>query len=113
VKKKSQKPSTKVIARERIAILFAQAQRIYAEDPLLANRYVALARRISMRQRVRIDHEFRRRFCHHCYAYLVPGKNMRVRVHRGNVVVTCRACNKHSRYRIGRRHTTENPKENP
>ena len=42
-----------------------------------------------MRQRVRIDREFRRQFCHHCYAFLVPGRNMRVRVHRGNVVVTC------------------------
>jgi len=104
VKNRSQNPPTKVIARERIAILFGQAQRVYAEDPLLANRYVDLARRISMRQRVRIDREFRRRFCHHCYAYLVPGRNMRVRVHRGNVVVTCITCKKHTRYRIKRPH---------
>jgi RNase P subunit RPR2 len=29
---------------------------------------------------------------------------MRVRVHRGNVVVTCRACNKKTRYRVERSH---------
>jgi ribonuclease P protein subunit RPR2 len=107
LKDKSKKPSTKLIARERIAILFAQARRVYAESPELANRYVELARRISMRQRCRIDREFRRQFCHHCYAYLVPGRNMRVRVHRGNVVVTCHECNRRTRYRIERTHDRE------
>ena len=107
MKDKSRKPQIKQIARERIAILFGQAQRVYAESPELANRYVELARRISMRQRCRIDREFRRQFCHHCYAYLVPGRNMRVRVHRGNVVVTCRACNRITRYRIERTHDRE------
>jgi RNase P subunit RPR2 len=33
----------------------------------------------------------------------VPGENMRVRVHRGNVVVTCRSCKKHTRYRVVRK----------
>jgi len=104
LKDKSRKPQIKQIARERIAILFGQAQRVYAESPELANRYVELARRISMRQRCRIDREFRRQFCHHCYSYLVPGRNMRVRVHRGNVVVTCGECKKRTRYRIERIH---------
>jgi len=104
LKDKTRKPQIKQIARERIAILFGQAKRVYAESPELANRYVELARRISMRQRCRIDREFRRQFCHHCYAYLAPGRNMRVRVHRGNVIVTCRACNRRTRYRIGSHH---------
>jgi ribonuclease P protein subunit RPR2 len=63
---------------------------------------VELARKIGMRQRIRIDREFRRRFCHSCSSYLVPGRNMRVRVHRGNVVVTCQICNKTTRYRVVR-----------
>jgi RNase P subunit RPR2 len=32
---------------------------------------------------------------------------MRVRVHRGNVVVTCYACNKKTRYRVVRPHVRQ------
>ena len=102
MKERSKNPLTKKIARERIAVLFGQARLAFPASPVLSDRYVAIARRIAMRQRVRIDREFRRQFCHHCYAFLVPGQNMRVRVHRGNVVVTCGVCNGKMRYRVVR-----------
>jgi len=102
MKEKSRNPATRIIARERIGILFEQARMAFSEHPERSNRYVELARKIAMRQRIRIDRELRRRYCHHCYVYLVPGNNMRVRVHRGNVVVTCRSCNKKTRYRVVR-----------
>lgn len=102
MKVRSKNPASKKIARERIGVLFVQAGLVHAAHPELSNRYVELARKIAMRQRIRIDREFRRRYCHHCYAYLVPGKNMRVRVHRGNVVVTCKACKRTTRYRVVR-----------
>ncbi|MDD1685524.1 ribonuclease P protein component 4 [Methanoregula sp.] len=102
MKERSRNPATKKIAKERISELFVQAQGAFAEHPERSNRYVELARKIAMRQRVRIDRELRRQYCHHCYAFLVPGNNMRVRVHRGNVVVTCRTCNKKTRYRVVR-----------
>lgn len=104
MKERSKNPTTKMVAKERIGVLFTRAQDAFPEHPERSNRYVALARRIAMRQRVHIDREFRRRFCHHCYAFLVPGRNMRVRVHRGNVVVTCGICNKKMRYRVVRPH---------
>lgn len=104
MKERSKNPATKMVAKERIRVLFGQARLAFHGHPELSNRYVALARRIAMRQRVRIDHEFRRQYCHHCYAFLVPGQNMRVRVHRGNVVVTCGICNKKMRYRVVRPH---------
>ncbi|MDD4137147.1 MAG: ribonuclease P [Methanoregula sp.] len=100
MKEKSRNPATKKIARERISVLFAQAEQAFPAHPERSNRYVELARKIAMRQRVRIDRELRRQYCHHCYAFLVPGNNMRVRVHRGNVVVTCLSCNKKTRYRV-------------
>jgi len=84
MKVKSKNPATKNIARERIGILFEQARLAFPEHPAWSNRYVELARKIAMRQRVRIDRELRRQYCHHCYAFLVPGKNMRVRVHSGH-----------------------------
>jgi len=102
MKEKSKNPATKKIARERISVLFGQAREAFAAHPERSNRYVELARKIAMRQRVRIDRELRHQYCHHCYAFLVPGSNMRVRVHRGNVVVTCRSCNKKTRYRVVR-----------
>jgi ribonuclease P protein subunit RPR2 len=104
MKERSKNPLTKSIAKERIEVLFGRAQESFHEHPERSNRYVALARRIAMRQRVRIDHGFRRQYCHHCYAFLVPGQNMRVRVHRGNVVVTCGICNEKMRYRVVRPH---------
>jgi len=102
MKEKTRNPATKKIARERIGVLFAQARLAFGEHPERSNRYIELARRIAMRQRVRIDRGLRYQYCHHCYAFLVPGKNMRVRVHRGNVVVTCRTCNRKTRYRVVR-----------
>jgi ribonuclease P protein subunit RPR2 len=107
MKERSKNPATKMVAKERIRVLFTQALLAFHEHPERSNRYVALARRIAMRQRVRIDHEFRRQYCHHCYAFLVPGQNMRVRVHRGNVVVTCGICNKKMRYRLVRPHVRQ------
>ena len=104
MKERSRNPVTKKIARERIEILFEQAKRAFLDHPERSNRYVELARRIAMRQRIRMDLEFRRRFCHHCYTFLVPGRNMRVRVHRGTVVITCHACNKKTRIRVVRPH---------
>lgn len=104
MKERSKNPPAKDIARDRIGVLFERAKEAFREHPERSNRYVALALRIAMRQRVRIDREFRRRYCHHCHAFLVPGQNVRVRVHRGNVVVTCGICNRKTRYRVERPH---------
>ena len=102
MKERSRNPVTKKIAHERIGVLFEQALLAFSLHPERSNRYVDIARRIAMRQRIRIDRELRRQYCHHCYAFLAPGQNMRVRVHRGNVVVTCLICNKKTRFRVVR-----------
>ena len=102
MKERSRTPQTKKIARERIAILFVQARTAFATHPELSNRYVELARKIAMRQRIRIDREFRREFCRHCSSFLVPGTTSRVRVQGGHVVVTCLCCRQRRRYPVGR-----------
>lgn len=104
MKERSKNSLTKTVARERIRVLFLQAREAFHIHPERSNRYVTLARRIAMRQRVRIDREFRRQYCHHCFTFLVPGQNMRVRVHHSNVVVTCGICNGKMRYRVVRPH---------
>ena len=102
MRERSRTPQTKKIARERIAILFLQARTAFATHPELSNRYVELARKIAMRQRIRIDRGLRRQFCRRCSSFLVPGRTSRVRIHDGNVVVTCLCCKKRRRYPAGR-----------
>jgi len=100
--RRSQTQETRRLARERIEILFQRAGEFFPTSPDLSDRCVDLARRIAMRQRVRIPRELRRRFCRNCSAYLVPGFTQRVRVHRGKVVTTCMRCSTHRRFRVGR-----------
>lgn len=83
------------LALQRIVRLFEAASEVYHRCPEVADRYVELARRISMRCRVRIPKPLRRRFCHNCYCFLVPGANCRVRLsprRSPHVVVTCLKC---------------------
>lgn len=102
MKERSRTPQTKKIARERIAVLFSRAEETFSTHPGLSDRYVEIARRIAMRQRIRIDRDFRRQFCRNCSSFLVPGNTSRVRISGGNVVVTCLACKKKRRFPLGR-----------
>jgi ribonuclease P protein subunit RPR2 len=98
--RRSQTPESRKLARERIEILFDRAREFFPENPRWSDRCVDLARRIAMRQRVRIPRDLRMRFCRRCSAYLVPGSTVRVRVHRGKVVMTCLRCSGHRRFRL-------------
>ncbi len=100
--RRTSSPDSKRISRERIAILFARARECFPVDPSLSDRYVVLARKISMKQRVRIEQRFRRQYCHQCLSYLVPGVNMRVRIGRGKVTITCLSCNNKMRFPVRR-----------
>ena len=66
-------PAANEIALERIEILFTQAHK-NRDNPDLANRYVALAREIAMRRRLRMPRKYRHSFCPACHAYFVPGQ---------------------------------------
>lgn len=87
----------KKIAKERINELFKQAELRYKEDSKLSDRYVEIARKIGMKYKVRIPKELKRRFCKHCYKYLVPGVNSRVRLTNSKVVCYCESCKKYMR----------------
>ncbi|MFB6195075.1 MAG: ribonuclease P protein component 4 [Haloplanus sp.] len=62
-----------------------------------AREYVRLARRIAERNRLTLPRSFRRFTCDACDRYLVPGRNARVRLQDGHVVVRCE-CGATSRY---------------
>jgi len=93
-----QKKTQKTIANRRINQLFSLAEQNALTGKLnLANRYVELARKISMRHLVPIPKEYKRRFCKHCYSYLLPDSNSRVRIHRGKLIIYCFNCKKFTR----------------
>ena len=86
------------IALDRIKTLFKEARTVFRKDKALANRYVKLARELSMKYKVRIPSVLKRRFCKHCYHYLMPGENLRVRTRKGNVVYYCMNCKKYMKF---------------
>ena len=92
--------SKKQVALERIKILFKQAKRIFNKNPALSNRYVTLARKIAMKAKVRIPRDLQKKFCKHCYKYLVPGTNCRVRTINKKIVYYCLDCKKYMRFPI-------------
>jgi ribonuclease P protein subunit RPR2 len=79
-------------AEEHIYSLLNQAKEVSSKDIELANRYVELARKIAMKFKVRLSSEQKRLFCQHCYKFLVPGKNLRVRVHEHRLIYYCLEC---------------------
>ena len=83
-------------AKQKIAELFALAE----GNEKMADRYVYLARKISMKNKVRIPSELKRRFCKYCYCYLRQGKNVRVRRNKKGIVYTCLNCKKQMRFPI-------------
>lgn len=88
----------KEIAKERIKTLFKEADKVFNENPELANKYVNTARKIAMKLRLRFPRDLKRRFCKHCYFYLKPGVNCRVRTKNGKVVYYCLNCKKYMRF---------------
>ncbi|MFP4045759.1 MAG: ribonuclease P protein component 4 [Candidatus Aenigmatarchaeota archaeon] len=88
------------IARERMEILFEEAEKAFPEHQERSDRYVELARKIGMRYKVKIPKEYKRRFCSNCYSYLKPGVNCKVRVNSEEKTVRweCEECGNLHRY---------------
>jgi ribonuclease P protein subunit RPR2 len=86
------------IALKRINKLFLMAEdKALSGNLSIANRYVSIARKLSMRYLVPIPKEFKHRFCKHCYFFLLPDSNSRFRVHRGKLIIYCNNCRKFTR----------------
>jgi ribonuclease P protein subunit RPR2 len=93
--------SIKEIARERIAILFTQAKKVFPEDRALSKRYIELARKMGMKAGVRLPKEYKASICKGCGGLLVPGVNCRVRIRPdtgATVLITCLDCGTKKRY---------------
>ena len=96
------RPKKNAVALERIEILFCQAQEEFRDHPELSRTYIDRARRIAMRDRIRIPRELKRKYCRKCFEYLIPGINARVRIHRGKIIITCLECGNQWRHPVVR-----------
>ncbi|MCX6662014.1 MAG: ribonuclease P [Euryarchaeota archaeon] len=100
----------RTIALHRIRYLFSLAETYGLQGKLhLSDRYVALARKISMKYLVPIPVEYTHRFCKHCYCYHVPSLTCRVRIHRGMIISYCSRCRKYSRIPLHRHSSSTHP----
>ena len=85
----------KEIALERIHTLFKEAKK----RPAYANRYVEIARNISMKVNLPMPKEYKRKYCKHCYTYF-DKDSLRVRTGKGFVSYTCLRCKKQMRFKL-------------
>ncbi len=76
----------------KINTLFSDAQNIASTNISFANKFVAKARRIAMKSRIRLPAQLKRRFCKNCHIYFIPGKNYKVRTKNKKVIYTCLSC---------------------
>ena len=97
MKKFLSKQKQKEVAQARITTLFQQAAEVFSTRSALSHRYVTLARKIAMKVKTRIPQEFKRRFCKHCYKYLMPSSNCRIRTRDGKLIIYCLECKKYTR----------------
>ena len=88
-------------AQEHIQDLDELRRKEAYKRPDLANRYVSLIRRLSMKLRVRIPRPIKKGFCKHCYASFAPGGNCRVRTRKGMLVYYCYECKKYTKTGLG------------
>ena len=86
------------ICRERISELFIQAGLAFPKSRSRADRYVEIARKISMKHKVRISPQLRKQFCSKCHSYLSPSVNCRVRVRNSKVIYSCKECGHFMRF---------------
>ena len=89
------KPAVKQIALERMEILIDNAISNAKSNPKLAQRQALLARKISMRHKVKMPYVLRMAFCKKCKSFIAPGINSKIRLGRSSIKsirITCNFC---------------------
>ncbi|MFB5647779.1 MAG: ribonuclease P protein component 4 [Candidatus Nitrosomaritimum yanchengensis] len=89
------KPAIRKIALERMQILIENAISNARTNPSLSQRQASLARKISMRHKIRMPYDLRIVFCKKCKSFIAPGINSRIRLGRASVKsirITCNLC---------------------
>jgi len=91
------------IALERIVRLIELADKEAREGNLgQADKLIELARKINTKTKTRIPKELKRKYCKHCYCYLMPGKTSKTRINskQKRVEIACLKCGRQMYYSI-------------
>ena len=89
----TQKPIwQKQIAKERIEILFSEAEKVFKSNPKRAAEHIKAAHKIAMRYRVHLGGGLKRKFCKKCFSYLKPGVTSTIRLNKSMLITTCKNC---------------------
>ena len=91
------KDKIKNIAKERIRILFEQANNKFNSEPQRAHTYVELARKLAMKAKLRMPRIYKRQYCTHCYKFIRTGTNATIRIHLSKIIISCKECKKFTR----------------
>jgi len=89
------KPTVRKIVLERMEILIDNAISNAKINPKLAQRQASLARKLSMRHKVRMPYVLRMLFCKKCKSFIAPGINSKIRLGRTSIKsirITCKFC---------------------
>lgn len=97
---KAKKEKLKKQARTDVSNFMNLAKESFKDDRSKSNMYVRKARRIAMKLNIRLNSSVKKRFCKHCYSYIVPGENLRIRTRDGKLVYYCLDCKKYMRFPI-------------
>ena len=71
--------SNNKLAKERIEILFKEAEKQFKKFPELAKRYIFIARKIAMKTNLKLCPEHKKKICKKCKSFITPGVNCTVR----------------------------------
>ena len=86
------------LALAEITAILSKAGEVFGEKPDLSHKYAKKARRMALKYKLKLPLSLKRRICKSCHAFLVPGKNLRVRTTRGHVTYYCLECRKFMRF---------------
>ena len=84
----------------RIIFLFNESRKAFENDSRLSDKYVRIARRISMKYKIKLPSDLKKKFCKNCHRFLVPGTNSRVRIHKHRIIYYCISCKHYMRHPI-------------
>ena len=89
------KNSKKQIATQRMQILFHNALSNAKNNLELAERQAEIAKKISMKFKIKMPFEISSSFCKKCKKFIAPGINSRTRLGKGKIKsirITCCFC---------------------
>ena len=89
------KNSKKQIATQRIQILFHNALSNAKNNPGLAERQAEIAKKISMKFKIKMPFELNSSFCKKCKKFIPPGIASKIRLGSKpkSIRITCSYCN--------------------